>query len=83
MYATIISLVFLVLSIGALFIQAKYFGKCWLYPRTMVKEQKRYNVVRGIINTCFWLSAIALVISLIVWYYQWGLERADKVVFVL
>lgn len=83
MYAAIISLVFLVLSIGALFIQAKYFGKCWLYPKTMQKEQKRYNAVRSIINTCIWLSAIALVISLIVWYYQWGLERADNVVFVL
>lgn len=83
MYATIISLASLVYFIAALFVQAKYFGKCWLYPKTMQKEQKRYNAVKSIITTCIWLSAIALVISLIVWYYQWGLERADNVVFVL
>lgn len=83
MYAAIISLVFLALSNVALFIQAKYFGKCWRYPKTMKKEQKRYKIVKSIINTFIWLSAIALVISLIVWYYQWGMERADNVIFVL
>jgi phosphate starvation-inducible membrane PsiE len=83
MYGTLISLVALVVSIALLFIQAKYFGKCWLYPKTMQKEQKRYNVVKGIIKACIWLSVIALVISLIVWYYQWGMERADNVIFVL
>ena len=83
MYATIISLVVLVLSIAALFAHAKYFGKCWLYPKKMEKEQKRYKIVKGIIVTVIRLSAIAFVISLIVWYYQWGMERADNVVFVL
>lgn len=83
MYATIISLITLIISIAALFIHAKYFGKCWLYPKTMQKEQKRYNIVKGIIVALIRLSAIALVISLIIWYYQWGMERADNVVFVL
>jgi len=83
MYATIISLVFLILSVAALFIHAEFFGKCWLYPKTMQKEQRRYNVVKSIITTCIRISAIVLIISLIVWYYQWGMERASNVVFVL
>lgn len=81
--ATIISLIALIVSIAALFIHARFFEKCWLYPKTMQKQQKRYNIVKSIIIMCIRISAIALVISLIVWYYQWGMERADNVVFVL
>lgn len=83
MYASLISAIVLVLAIVALFIHSRLFGKCFFYPIQMKKQINTNRVVSNIIKAIIRLAFIALIISLIVWYYQWGMDRADQVVFIL